>query len=159
MAKLKTKIFTKDEAHFLKELLKHKVDFMVIGLAAAALQGAPIVTQDIDLWFKDLKDPNIKKALKAVGGSYVPPLTMNPPMFAGEKVSLFDIVLTVNGLGSFSKEKKHILVISILGAKVPVLKLERIIKSKEAANRPKDKLVLPILKDTLKTVQRTKNQK
>jgi hypothetical protein len=28
----------------------------------AALQGAPVVTQDVDLWFEDLGDPGIREA-------------------------------------------------------------------------------------------------
>ena len=42
-------IFTEKEGRFLKELAKNKVRFMIVGLSAAALQGAPVVTQDIDL--------------------------------------------------------------------------------------------------------------
>jgi hypothetical protein len=60
----KNLIFGDKEATFLRELIRQKVDFMIVGLSAAALQGAPVVTQDVDLWFKDLSDPGIKKALK-----------------------------------------------------------------------------------------------
>lgn len=35
-------IFSPEEAELLKELIRQKVDFMVVGLAAAALQGAPL---------------------------------------------------------------------------------------------------------------------
>ncbi|MBI4324951.1 MAG: hypothetical protein HY674_06770 [Chloroflexi bacterium] len=48
-----------NELRFLRALLRRKVRFMVVGLSAAALQGAPVVTQDVDLWFKDLSDPRI----------------------------------------------------------------------------------------------------
>ncbi len=64
-------IFSSKEISFLRELIKQGVEFILVGLSAAALQGAPVVTQDIDLWFKDLADPGIKKALKKVGGFYV----------------------------------------------------------------------------------------
>ena len=46
--------FSEDEIRLLGTLLKHKVRFMVVGLAAATLQGAPVVTQDVDLWFEKL---------------------------------------------------------------------------------------------------------
>ena len=36
------------------------------------------VTQDIDLWFKDLSDPNLMEALKKVGGVYVAPTGSTP---------------------------------------------------------------------------------
>jgi hypothetical protein len=81
-----------------------KVDFMIVGLAAAALQGAPAVTQDIALWFKDPGDPRIRAALERVGGLYGPPTASTPPLFAGKNVALFDIVLRMDGLGSFDQE-------------------------------------------------------
>lgn len=129
---------------------------MIVGLSAAAFQGAPVVTQDVDLWFKDLEDPGIRKALKKVGGAYVPPFpsNMNPPRFAGKGVSLFDIVLTMSGLGDFKKEIKNTLEIPLGQFKIKVLSLERIIKSKKAAGRDKDKLVLKVLEDSLAALKK-----
>ena len=63
---------SESELRFLRALLRRKVRFMVVGLSAAALQGAPVVTQDVDLWFEDLSDPRIRDALKEVGAAYVP---------------------------------------------------------------------------------------
>jgi hypothetical protein len=39
------------------------------------------------------------------------------------------------------------------GVKIPVLKLERIIASKKAAGREKDKIVLGVLSDALKAIR------
>jgi len=149
----KNLIFTDQEAEFLRELVRQKVDFMIVGLSAAALQGAPVVTQDVDLWFRDLKDPGVGRALKKVKGSYVPPVGMNPPMFAGKSVNLFDIVVHMHGLETFEEEIKHCLRIPLGRLKVPVLSLERIIKSKEASGRQKDQLVLPVLSDALVAIR------
>lgn len=146
-------IFGEREAEFLKELLRHHVDFMVVGLSAAALQGAPVVTQDVDLWFRDLGDPGIAKALKKVGGSYVPPVAMHPPMFAGKGVSLFDVVTHMHGLGEFGEETRHVIKVPLGRFKVPVLKLERIIVSKRALGRDKDHLVLKVLSDALAAIR------
>ncbi len=146
-------IFSAEEAKFLRELKKNGVEFMIVGLSAAALQGAPVVTQDIDLWFKELPSPGIEKALRKVGGSYVPPTAMTPPLFVGKHVALFDIVMNMNGLESFSREKKRALRIPIGSVMIDVLSLERIIASKEAAGREKDKLVLPVLKDALVAIR------
>jgi len=41
--------------------------------AYAAIQGAPVVTQDIDLWFENPSDPGICEASRDVGAAYVPP--------------------------------------------------------------------------------------
>ncbi len=140
-------IFSESEQAFLLQLVRNKVDFMIVGLAAAALQGAPAVTQDIDLWFRDLADPRLKKALDRVDGVYLPPTSSTPPMLAGRSVALFDIVLTMDGLGGFDDEISMAVEIPIGRVKVKVLPLERIIASKRAANREKDRLILPILED------------
>jgi hypothetical protein len=146
-------IFGNREIEFLKELVRQKVDFMIVGLSAAALQGAPVVTQDIDLWFRKLPDPGIERALKKVHGIYVPPISGNPPMFAGKGVELFDIVTNMNGLDGFDKELENTIKISLGRTKILALKLERIIVSKKATGREKDKLVLKILSDVLKVIQ------
>jgi len=145
----KNLIFGEKEIAFLRELVKQQVDFMIVGLSAAALQGAPVVTQDVDLWFRALGHPGITKALKKVGGTFVPTVGLNPPMFAGEAVKFFDIVTHMHGLASFAEEKRHALTITLDTVTVAVLSLEQIIKSKKAIKRPKDKLVLPVLKDAL----------
>ena len=46
--------FTDRELALLGALVEEGVEFLVVGLAAAALQGVPAVTQDVDLWFADL---------------------------------------------------------------------------------------------------------
>ena len=152
-------IFTGKEVSFLKELHKQGVDYMIVGAAAAALQGAPIVTQDIDLWFRDLADPGLRKAVAKIGGVIVPSIGLHPPTFAGGGVELFDIVLTMHGLGSFDEETKNSILIDLGGLPVRILALDRIIKSKEAVGRPKDILTLPALKDALATIKKSKTVK
>ncbi|OGV63511.1 MAG: hypothetical protein A2498_06950 [Lentisphaerae bacterium RIFOXYC12_FULL_60_16] len=124
---------------------------MIVGLSAAALQGAPVVTQDIDLWFRDLCTPGIRRALRRVGGSYIPPTAMTPPMFEGDGVNLFDIVVHMHGLAAFEKEKANVLQVPLGRFKVPVLSLSRIIESKKATNREKDRLVMKVLTDSLRS--------
>lgn len=145
----KNLIFTDKEVRILKELVKHNVKFMIVGLSAAILQGAPVVTQDIDLWFKKLNDPNLKKALKKIGASLIQPFGLNPPTFMGGGTKMFDIVLNMHGLKDFQTEWENTAEISLRGAKVRVLKLDRIIKSKKAAGRDKDRLAIPVLEDAL----------
>jgi len=149
-------IFTADEAAFLRELAQGGVRFMVVGLSAATLQGAPAVTQDVDLWFRDLSDPRIAKALRAVGGSYVPPIGANPPLFAGEAVELFDIVVAMHGLRSFDEEYAGALPVRLGETEIMVLPLDRILASKKALDRPKDRLVIPVLEDALAVIEERK---
>ncbi len=142
---------TKSELRFLRALLRRRVRFMVVGLSAAALQGAPVVTQDVDLWFEDLNDPRLARALRDVGAAYVPPSGLNPPMFALVGTELFDIVLRMSGLLSFAQELSHCVEVPLGRYRLKVLSLERILASKRAANRPKDQLVIPVLEDSLAT--------
>ncbi len=148
-----TSLFSADEIAFLRELNRRRVDYMVVGLAAAALQGAIVVTQDIDLWFRDLADPGLHQALRSVRGGYVPPTGSQPPMLVGGAVKLFDVVTHMHGLDGFEAERANTIKIPIGRLKVPVLRLDRIIRSKEAIGRPKDLLVLPVLRDVLKVIR------
>ena len=59
--------FAESEIRLLIALLRAKVRFMVVGLSAATMQGAPVVTQDVDLWFENLGDLKISRALQSVG--------------------------------------------------------------------------------------------
>ena len=140
---------TERELRFLRALSAHGVRFLIVGLSAAALQGAPVVTQDIDLWFERLDDPKLATALRQVGGAYVPPTALTPPMFAGEGLELFDIVLRMDGLADFAEEWAHALEMAVGDVTARVLPLSRILVSKRAASRPKDRLVIPVLEDVL----------
>lgn len=149
-------LLTDKEARFLQALVEEGVEFLVVGLAAAALQGAPAVTQDIDLWFRDLSDPALRRALRKVGAIYVPPSLQNPPLLAGGDAGLFDVVVKMHGLGSFAQEARRALRIPIGTVEVRVLPLARIIASKKAAGRPKDRAILPALEDALRVLRSRK---
>ncbi len=137
------------ERRLLLALLRHDVRFMVVGLSAAALQGAPVVTQDVDLWFEDLDDPRLRSALRDAGVTYVPPIGLNPPALAGGGAELFDLVTHMHGLGSFASEAEGCHEVTIGRRRLKVLPLARVLASKRAANRPKDRLVIPVLEDAL----------
>lgn len=107
------------------------------------------MTQDIDLWFERLDDPKLATALRQVGGAYVPPTALTPPMFAGEGLELFDIVQHMDGLAGFTTEWANAMDVAMADVTVRVLPLSRILVSKRAASRPKDRLVIPVLEDVL----------
>lgn len=137
------------ELRILRSLAEHNVRFLIVGLSAAALQGAPVVTQDVDLWVEDLSDPRFREALRAVDATYVAPLLYNPPMIVGPDTEPFDIVVGMSGLRSFTEEYASSLEFPLGESRIRVLPLDRIVASKAAANRPKDQLVLPVLRDVL----------
>ena len=137
------------EIRLLDSLVRHGVEFMIVGLSAAALQGAPTVTEDVDLWFENLHDPKLRAALREVGAAYVPAFELNPPMLAGAGAQLFDIVLRMDGLRPFAEEISGALTMSLGGVSVKVLPLQRILASKQAANGTKDRAIIPVLRDAL----------
>jgi hypothetical protein len=144
---------TEKELDLLGALIRHRVNFMVVGLSAAALQGAPVVTEDVDLWFEDLGAPKLALALREVGAAYVPPFGLNPPMLGGPGSAPFDVVLRMDGLGTFRDELEHAIPIRVGPLRLKVLSLDRILASKRAANRPKDQRVISALENTLRTLK------
>jgi hypothetical protein len=147
------------ELRLLGSLLRHKIRFMVVGLSAAALQGAPVVTEDVDLWFDDLSNPKLMQALVKVGAAYIPPFGFNPPMLGGAGSEPFDVVIRMDGLGEFADEWKRAVEIKVGKLRLKVLPLERILASKQAANRAKDQRVIPVLQNALRTLETKKRSK
>ena len=144
---------SENEFRVLESLLRHKIRFMVVGLSAAALQGAPVVTEDVDLWFENLSDPRLMAALAEVGAAYIPPFGYNPPMLGGVGSEPFDIALRMNGLDDFVNEWRRAKKLKVGKLWLKVLPLERILASKRAANRPKDQRIIPTLENTIRTLQ------
>lgn len=130
-------------------LVSHQVPFLIVGLSAAALQGAPVVTQDVDLWFRSLDDPRLTAAPQRVGGAYVPPTFHTPPMLAGEGLELFNIVLSMSVIQSFDEEWANAVELTVGDVVTKVLPLARILASKRAANRLKDRMVVPVLEEVV----------
>ena len=146
-------LFGEREIAFLAALRAARVEFLVVGLSAAALQGAPVVTRDVDLWVRDLGDEKFHAVLKRFGAAFVPPVGLNPPMIVGKRIALFDLVVSMQGLNGFAAEYRGSREIKVGTTTVRVLPLDRIIVSKRAVNRPKDRAVLPVLEDVLRTIK------
>ncbi len=61
-------------------------------------------------------------------------------------------------LRDFGRELHNTRIVRIGGTTVRVLSLERIIVIKKAANREKDRLILPVLEDALATLKTTRRK-
>lgn len=146
------------ELRVLESLVRHRIRFMVVGLSAAALQGAPVVTQDVDLWFEAPGSDRMIRAIREAGATYVPPFGINPPMLVGDDVQQLDIVLHMHGLGKFDKEFARAQRIKVGRLSLPVLELSRIVVSKESLQRPKDQAVLPVLRSSIQALSTEKGQ-
>jgi hypothetical protein len=124
--------------------------FIVVGLSAAVVQGAPVTTQDIHLWLESPGSDGVQAAARDAGGFWIPPFGLQPPAFGGSGLERLDVVLAVHGLDDFAGEYARAADIRIDGLAVKVLPLDRIILSKRATNRPKDVAALPVLEATLR---------
>lgn len=141
---------TNAERALLTALNKRGVRYLVIGLGAAVLQGAPVSTQDLDLWFERLGDDAVHQAARDAGGFWIPSFGMHPPGIGGEGLDRIDVVLTASGLDDFASEYLRAIEHKVDGIVIKVLPLERIIASKRSANRPKDIAAIPALEATLR---------
>jgi hypothetical protein len=130
-------------------LQRRGVRFLVVGMAAAVLEGAPVATQDLDLWFERFDEDDVREAAREAGGFWIPGFGMQPPGFGGPALDRIDVVLTAHGLVSFDVEFGRRLDREIDGVHLSVLPLERIIASKRFLMRPKDAAQMPALEATL----------
>jgi len=142
--------FTEQERIFLGELSRSRTRFVLVGLAAAVVQGADTVTQDLDFWFESLDSPAIGAAARAAGGFYS--TRTQPPLNRGEGLDRIDIVTHCDGLDEFDAEYANTSPLSVDDFEIRVLDLRRIIASKEAAGRPKDRAVLEQLRAALAAI-------
>ena len=143
------------------ELLdRHKLEAILIGNAAAALQGATVTTIDIDFLFR--RTPSNIRKLKAIAADleavilrpYYPvsPLWRVARDLDGLQLDFMD---AIHGVRSFEGLRKRSNSIRIGSAQILVATLADIIKSKKAAGRKKDLLILPEL-ETLKKISKAK---
>jgi hypothetical protein len=153
-----TLALTEAERTFLEALNRLGVRYVVVGMSAAIVQGASAVTQDIDLWFENLGDPRIGQAAVAAGGVWISGnFGMRPPAVGGGGLEdRFDVVTHAHGLGPFDSELAAARTETVDGVALRVLPLDRIIVSKRAANRAKDRAQLPALEATLAAVEGVK---
>ena len=137
------------ERTLLEALNRQGVRFLIVGLGAAVLEGAPLATQDIDLWFEHVGDLRIQAAAVEAGGFWIDGFGVQPPAFGGPQLERLDVVLTAHGLEPFDVEYRDAVAHQVDGVPVYVLPLHRVIASKRSTGRPKDLAALPALEATL----------
>jgi hypothetical protein len=137
---------TAAERRLFRALDERGVRFLVIRLSAAVLEGAPVATQDIDIWLEGI-DERVAQAAADAKGFWISGFGVQPPAFGGP--DLDRIVLTAHGLDDFATEYERSVVREVDGMRLHVLPLERVIASKRVTNRPKDLAALPALEATM----------
>ena len=118
------------------------------------LHGAPVTTQDIDLLVRDTPSNRAKvNRLAAKLGASSPMLvseSSNVEIIRGGLAVPVEIHYDrIAGGLSFAAVRSRAQRVAVGPEKLSVAALADVIRSKEAANRPKDRAVLPILRDTL----------
>ena len=137
-----------------KALRAAKLEAIVIGNSASMLNGAPVTTQDIDLLIRDTR-PNRRKLARfaeEIGGSAPMPVSelSKVEWIEGRLAVPVEIHYDrISGGLTFSFLRSRAQHVMVGDEKLVVASLADVIRSKRAAGRPKDRAVLPILRDTL----------
>lgn len=131
------------------------LEAILIGNAAAAIQGAPVTTLDFDFMFRDTAG-NLAK-LKRFAGSLEAmilrpyyPISKLYRVVNDEHGLQANFMPVIHGVKSFNSLRSRAQKIEIAGKPLWVADLADIIVSKRAAGRPRDKAVLEILEATLR---------
>jgi hypothetical protein len=147
----------------LRVLCRCGVRFIVVGGVAAQLEGAPILTLDLDVLFENTPEnvDRLLASLRELKARYRDPAERHIEPDA-EKLRALRMHLLLTDLGALD-------VLSVIGSgltygdlagrtvlyelgdlRVRVLELGAVIETKEQANRDKDRAVLPVLRQTLR---------
>lgn len=108
---------------------------MLIGMSAAIVQGVLETTLDVDLWI-DLPARQYMK-VQAIARRTGAVMGANTVVYLSDGTPV-NFVFEVTGLDTFSRELRHSSQLEYHGRTIPVLRLERILKSKQAIRRDKD---------------------
>ena len=137
------------------ELLdRHRLDAVMVGNAAAALPGAPVTTVDFDFFFRRTpanvrKLRDIASELEAVLMKPYYPVSGMLRISRDEDGLQLDFMGEIHGVRSFEGLRKRAIRVRLGDRELVVAALADIIKSKKAADRPRDRAVLPILEKAL----------
>lgn len=154
-----------DPQRILGVLDDHRVRYVLVGGLAAALHGAEYVTTDVDIT-PDTSEENLERLAEALreldarirtadepaGVPFEPEADLiarsqilNLTTDAGD----LDLSVVPAGTEGYRDLRRNAVDIDIRGIRVPVAALADVVRSKEAAGRPKDEAVLPMLRRML----------
>ncbi len=150
-------------AEAIRLLLEHEVDFLVVGMVAAVLQGAPVATFDVDILHRRTPE-NVERLMRLLGrvnatyrdpaGRRLPPVAQN---LLGTGHNLFrtdvgdlDVLGTLHEGRGYDDLLPLCVELLLAGKALRVLGLEALIAEKERTGREKDLAVLPLLRRPLR---------
>jgi hypothetical protein len=149
-------------AEIIRVLAEHGVRCVYIGGYAAFLQGSPLPTRDIDIT-PESSTSNLKRLSAAlvelragirVDGDEPLPFAHDAESLRGMNVlnvttiyGDLDIAMVPLGTSGYDDLIREALRVEIHGSPAMLASLGDIIRSKQAANRPKDQRALPVLRE------------
>lgn len=146
-------------------LRDHGVRYVLVGGFAAVIHGSPYVTTDVDV-VPERSGDNLEHLSAALDAMHARVWTSTEPeglAFHHDARSLedvkvwnlvtdhgrLDLTFVPSGTAGYEDLSRDAERLSILGVEVDVASLADVIRSKEAAGREKDRLVLPVLRRIL----------
>lgn len=156
-------------AALLTTLDRHRVAYVLIGGMAAVAHGSPFPTEDMDITPATNKD-NLARLSSAldeldakVRAEGVPgglPFTHDADSLAAlrtwnltTRFGDLDLSFVPDGTTGYDDLRRDAEETDLLGVAVAVASLADVVRSKQAANRPKDQRVLPTLRDLLARIR------
>lgn len=154
-------------SEILRLLADNEVEFVVVGMAAGILQGAPVTTVDLDVVHRRSPD-NVERLLRVLADLDATyrhdPRGLRPgeSNLTGAGHQLLKTRLgDLDCLGAIDQDRRYedLLPLTVPmsiseGRTVRVLSLAALIEAKERAGRPKDLAALPVLRATLDELKR-----
>lgn len=146
-------------------LVRHGVRFIVIGGFAAAVNGAPYTTFDVDIT-PDASVDNLDRLSAALveldarirvddDPAGVPFSHSGASLGRGNVWNLttvhgdLHIAVRPAGTAGYADLRRDAATLTLHGVTIAVASLADVVRSKEAAGRPKDRAALPLLRETL----------
>lgn len=149
-----------DFESILGRLLKHRVEFVLIGGYAAIVHGSPLVTQDMDICCR-FSATNLLRLQKAVADLH-PVHRMTPQrlplrltrrncrglknLYVSTDWGVLDCLGAVAGLGDYREVLRQSEQLDLGFGICRLLTLDALIESKKALDRPRDRESLRVLK-------------
>ena len=141
-------------------LAEVRLEAVLMGNAAAALQGAPVTTVDFDFMFRatPVNLAKLKKFARRLDAVILRPYYPASALYRvmnDDRGLQADFMPAIHGVKSFSSLRSRAEKIQLGGRDLWVAHLADIITSKRAAARPRDRAVLEILEKTLSEKSKT----
>lgn len=137
-------MFSKDFSEFVELLIKHEVEYLVVGGYAVGIHGHPRYTGDLDIWL-NISDENAQRILTVVNEFGFSSYKLSVADFTneGNVIQLgypplrIDLLNQIDGV-TFSECYKNKKEVTIDNFTINFISYKDLLKNKRASNRPQD---------------------